>query len=196
MSSTSDDSLNQSKQIPVRVAEKTARDNREQLSQLLSEDRFWASLAHAMGPLMFILGLMGDGPAWIFPLMATAAIYLYHQNKSDLVRHHARQALALQVLGSFGWIALVLSGTAIWIIALMISIVLILALVGLLLTPIVLIAGPLLFLASLLLPLSVLVMGTVGAWEVWQGRDFRYPYIANWVDKYLGQSQSKTLAVV
>lgn len=196
MTHVNEDSNSRSKEIPVRVAEKTSRQNRENFSQLMHEPRFWATLAHAMGPVMFLLWMLGDGPAWLLPLAITAGIYFYHQNKSALVRHHARQALTLQVLGSFGWMALLLSGFAIWIIALLMSLVLILVLVGLLLAPIVLVAGPLFFLMTLVLPLSAFVLGIVGAWETWQGRDFRYPYLADWLDKHLGQNSPKAITVV
>jgi uncharacterized membrane protein len=196
MTNINEDSGSSAKEIPVRVAEKTPRQNREEFSQLMQEPRFWATTAHAMGPLMFLLWMLGDGPAWLFPLAITAGIYFYHQQKSALVRHHARQALTLQLLGSFGWMALLLSGFAIWIIALMMSLVLVLVLVGLLLTPIVLVAGPMFFLLTLLLPLSAFVLGLVGAWETWQGRDFRYPYLADWLDNYLGQNSQKAITLV
>ncbi len=183
--------LDESDEIPVKVVGKNKQhrpapeDKAPQtLSQLLEEDRFWATLAHALGPIMMGLVIFTDSMAWLLALMLTAGIYFYHAGKSEFVRYHARQALVLQMMGTFGWLILLLSGVAIWVVALLISTALMLVLIGFILTPIVLVAGPILFLMSFLLPLSVILFGTIGAWETWHGREFHYPYLADRLGKW------------
>lgn len=190
-------SYDESEAIPIKVVEKPKRgEEPKTLSQLMEEERFWATLAHALGPIMMAFIIFTDSPAWLLALMLTAGIYFYHAGKSDYVRDHARQALALQLLGTFGWFALLISGITVWIVALLISIALMLVLIGFVLTPIVAVAGPILFLASFALPLSVVLFGTIGAWETWHGREFRYPYLADRLDNWRGQGRKQKLELV
>lgn len=179
-------------EIPVRVVEKPKRQDQPDQSlmnsarEIMAQERFWATLAHAIGPLMIAVFLFGDGLGWLGLMLITAGIYLYYNDKSALVKMHARQALAAQLIGTIGWIALLISGAMVWTVVLIISLVLILALVGLLLAPLVVVSGPLLFLASFILPLGTALFGTLGAWDAWHGRVFRYPYIADKLDKHFG----------
>lgn len=193
-------SYEDSEAIPVKVVEKPKRGegslSGKTLGQLMEEERFWATLAHALGPIMMAFIIFTDSPAWLLALMLTAGIYFYHAGKSDYVRDHARQALTLQLLGTFGWLALVLSGIAVWLVALMISVALMLIVIGFILTPLVAVAGPILFLASFALPLSVILFGTIGAWETWNGREFRYPYVADRLDRWTGREKQKLHLVV
>lgn len=154
---------------------------RDSASELVQEERFWATLAHALGPIMMGMWMFTDGP-WVLAMVLTAGIWLYHRKSSPMVAYHARQALTLQLLGSFGWMFLVFTGAIAWSVLLVVSLVLILVLVGLILAPVVFFGGILAFFASLLLPLSVVVLGAIGAWETWHGREYRYPYIAKWLD--------------
>jgi len=181
--------------IPVKVVEKKKNQGenwRERLQTYTEQERFWAAAAHAMGPLMIFSIFVFDGMFWMFLLAVTGGIYLYHRDKSPLVKHHARQALAAQALGTFGWFILVVVGALAWAVLLVVSILLILLLVGLILTPLVAVLGPLAFLASFLLPLGVALFGTIGAWEAWHERDFRYPYLADWLERrFDGNTKAK-----
>lgn len=168
---------------PKRKNEEAPRHSlRDSANDLLKEERFWATLAHALGPIMMGMWLFTDGP-WVLAMVFTAGIWLYHRNSAPMVAYHARQALALQVMGTFGWLFLVATGAVMWSILLVVSLVLILVLIGLILAPVVFVGGIMAFFASLLLPLSVIVLGTIGAWETWNGRDYRYPYLADWLDR-------------
>jgi uncharacterized Tic20 family protein len=178
--------------IPVTTREKpkngasAGESLRDSMGKLMAEDRFWASLAHAMGPLMIVLLILGDGGKWLGLILITAGIYVYFANKSPMIKFHARQALAAQLLGTFGWFAVLISGTLLWGLLLLISLVLILVLIGLILAPLVAITLPIFILASFVMPLSVVVFGAIGAWETWHGRHYRYPYLADWLDEKLG----------
>lgn len=154
--------------------------------QAVPNEREWAAAAHIMGALMVFLMFFGPSMVWLFPMAITAGIYLYYQDKSALIKDSAREAFVMQVLGSFGWLALLVSGTVIWAVLLVISLVLILVLVGLLLAPIVAVAYPLFLLASLALPLTTALFGVLGAVSVLKGEPYRYPYVADRLDQYLG----------
>jgi uncharacterized Tic20 family protein len=182
----------ESAEIPVTVREKpkngtqASESFRDSMGKLMAEDRFWAALAHAIGPVMIALMVLGDGGEWLGLILITAGIYVYFANKSPMIKFHARQALAAQLLGTFGWFAVLISGTLLWVVLLLISLVLILVLIGLILAPLVAITLPIFILASFVMPLSVVVFGAIGAWETWHGRHYRYPYLADCLDEKLG----------
>lgn len=181
---------NEALDIPIKVKNgdkaKRGQEVSEQLRGVVKEEHFWAALVHALGPLMIGLAVFADGLSWLGLIFITAGIYLYYSDKSALIKYHARQALLMQVIGTFGWFALFLSGTMIWVVLLVLSIILILLLVGIILTPLVAVAYPIFVLASFMLPLSVAIFGTIGAWETWHGREFRYPYLGQWLDQRFG----------
>jgi uncharacterized membrane protein len=176
--------------IPVHTREKakngTSAPLTDRVNELIGQERFWATLAHAMGPIMIAMLIFGDGANWLGLMLITGGIYLYFSNKSDHIKFHARQALAAQILGTFGWVALLIGGTIAWVGMLIVSILLILVLIGLVLTPLVALGYPMFLIASFLLPLGVAIFGTKGAWEAWHGRDYRYPKLADWLDKRFG----------
>ncbi len=173
---------NTSQDIPVRVIEHRPH------ATLMQQERFWATLVHALGPITVFFMLVADvGLAWVGLIFITAGVYLYYQDKSALVQRHARQALAAQLIGTVGWGLAIALGAMAWVVLLLVSIVLILVLIGLILTPVVALAGPLVFLASFSLPLGVAIFGAIGAWETWHGNDFRYPYLADWLDERFGK---------
>ncbi|MFP4323402.1 MAG: hypothetical protein ACLFTK_13190 [Anaerolineales bacterium] len=178
-------------EVPVRVVNKQ-HNTPQNRAEDVERERLYAALAHAIGPITIALMLIFDGGLyWLGMLFFTVLIYSSYREKSALVRFHARQALAAQLLGTVGWLIAVTLGAAAWVILLMISLVLILLLVGLILTPVVAIVGPLAFLASFALPLGVAVFGAIGAWETWNGKDFRYPILADWLDNRLGKIQNE-----
>lgn len=180
--------------VPVRVKPVEKRKNDERQSDnFFGQDRFWAALAHAMGPMMVAAWVIGDGLSWMGPIFVTLGIMLYFSDKSPFVKFHARQAFALQLFGSFGTImlaiALVVIGLPVWIILLVVSALLMLVLVGFILLPIVFLAYPAAWMATFLLPLSVLVFGSIGAMKVWNGNSsYRYPWLADWLDRRVGRT--------
>lgn len=172
--------------VPVKVKRSEEKRKNGELPAVMQEDRFWAMLANAMGPFMVCLLLVGSDLFFLTPMLVTAGIYLYFNDRSAWVTQQARQALALQLIGTFGWMALLVSGTLIWGILLVISVLLILVLVGLILAPLMLVAYPLFLLVSLTLPVSVALIGTLGAIKSWNGENYEYPYLGKWLDKKFG----------
>ena len=56
-------------------------------------------------------------------------------------------------------------------------------LIGLCLMPFALLVTLLLLVGLVVLPVLFFVYGLYGAYEVYQGRDFRYKYVADWMDR-------------
>src|SRR5687768_16927968 len=81
-------------EVPVRVKPPVEKRKHEATGDsIFNQDRFWAALAHAMGPAMVAAWVIGDGLSWLGPIFITAAIYLYFADKSPMVKFHARQAV-------------------------------------------------------------------------------------------------------
>ncbi|MCC6799763.1 MAG: DUF4870 domain-containing protein, partial [Anaerolineae bacterium] len=68
---------------------------------------------------------------------------------------------------------------------LLVSLVLILVVVGAVLFPMILLLGALAFVASFALPVGMVIYSIIAAIETWNGHDYRYPYIARWVEHQL-----------
>ena len=178
-------------ETPVRVRiikEKKKNGGHEPSSwrELVREERFWAAAAQALGPIMIAILVFGDGIGWLGAILITAGIYVYWNGRSAFVKHHARQALIMQLAGTFGWILMILTGTAVWVVLLLVSILLILVLVGILLTPLVALMYPVFIIASFALPLSTAFLGGRGALEAWRGNRYDYPYLADWLNERFG----------
>jgi uncharacterized protein len=87
-------------------------------------------------------------------------IWLVYKDRSPRVGFHALQALWYQI----AWLVILVVG---WSVTLVLSFILI----GLLFIPVVLIAS-----------LVPLIHGSYAAYKVYQGEDYRYPYIADKID--------------
>jgi uncharacterized Tic20 family protein len=93
-------------------------------------------------------------------------IWLVYKDRSPRVRFHALQALWYQI----AWLVILVAG---WFITLVLSLVLI----GLLLLPVMLIAS-----------LVPFVHGCYAAYKVYEGEDYRYPFIADKIDGGAGRT--------
>jgi len=149
------------------------------------EERLWAALAHGSVWLTLVSALLTDGfiiPASIFvPLV----IYFFFRQKSDYVAFHALQAFVLQIVGTVGALTLLVVGSIVWAIGMVIAILAIVVLIGLILVPVWGLVGVALLLAVFLMPLLMLLFGTIAAIETYRNRDYRYPFIARWIDRQM-----------
>src|SRR5215212_3393631 len=105
--------------------------------------------------LSVLAGLIGLMP------FGALIVWLIYKDRSPRVRFHAAQALWYQI----AWIAILVVG---WIV----TFVLMFVLIGFLLIPVMLIAS-----------LVPFVHGCYAAYKVNQGVDYRYPFIADQVDR-------------
>lgn len=148
-------------------------------------ERRWAALAHASTLLTAAVALPSFGAGTLLTVFVPLLIYLAFRNRSDYVAFHALQAFTIQLVGTVGWFTLVLVGGLAWGLMLLVSLVLILVVVGAVLFPIILLLGALAFVASFALPLGMVIYSIIAAIETWNGHDYRYPYIARWVERQL-----------
>ncbi len=145
------------------------------------QEKNWAAMAHATS-ILTLLFLIGGGPAVVLPLLLPLGIYLYHRSRSNYVAFHALQAFTMQTVGTIGAMLLLATGsvalslliviTAITIIGIPIAVALAFVLVGLVFV-------------TLSMPVLMVIYGCIAAYAASKGRNYRYPYIADWVDDQL-----------
>ncbi|HNB53155.1 MAG TPA: DUF4870 domain-containing protein [Anaerolineales bacterium] len=129
-------------------------------SQPLSQadERLWGMLAHLSVLLNLVTGFLG--------VLTPLVIYFIYKDRSRFVAYHAMQSFIFQLIfwGGAGIIVGVM-----WAIVGVLSAVLI----GLICIPFAIVLS--------FLPLGALIYGVIGAIQTYQGQDFRYWLVADWV---------------
>lgn len=148
-------------------------------------ERKWAALAHGSTLLTALVALGSGGLGVLLTMFIPLCIYFAFRKRSEFVAFHALQAFTIQLVGTIGWLALLVVGLLVWVVLLIVSALLILVLVGIVLFPIVVVAGVLLIVASLALPLGMVIYSVIATAETWTGHNYRYPYIARWVESQM-----------
>jgi uncharacterized Tic20 family protein len=149
------------------------------------EERVWAAVAHASVWVTFLTGFATAGFGIPLSIFVPMVIYFLFRNKSDFVTFHALQAFVLQLAGTVGALALLVIGGMAWVVGLVIALLLMVVLIGFVLAPLWGLVGIALVVVVFLMPFAMLLFGTIGAIQTYNGRDYRYPYIARWVDRQL-----------
>jgi uncharacterized Tic20 family protein len=153
--------------------------------RVTDDEKLWAAVAHGSVWITLVTSLFTGGflaPASIFiPLV----IYFMFRKRSDYVAFHALQAFVLQLLGTVGAFALMTVGGLVWLVGLAVSALAMAVLIGFILLPVWGLVGVALLLATLALPVAMILYGTIAAIETYNGRDYRYPFVARWVDRQL-----------
>jgi uncharacterized Tic20 family protein len=141
-----------------------------------------ASLAHASSLFTLMAGVFTAGIAVPFLVFVPLWIYLSYRGKSEFVARHAMQAFVMQLVGTFGYVAVVgLSA----LVGVVLTVLLAITIVGILAIPFLWLTLILFWIATLALPLGMAGFGLVGAIRAAQGRSYKYPYIGKWVDRDL-----------
>ncbi len=146
-------------------------------------DRIWAALAHASAVLI-PLAMVGvvTLPSILLVLLVPLGIYLAFRKRSEYVAFHALQAFAFQTVCTIGAIIVLFILAAVTIVSAVASFLLI----GI---PFLILFGLLLFLAGIMSVLVVFVFmplyALIAANATWNGRNYRYPWVADWVDDQL-----------
>ena len=91
----------------------------------------------------------------------------------------------LQLIGTVGAFLLLFVGGLVWGVGMVIALLAVVILVGFILVPFWGLVGIVLLAVTVVLPISMIFFGTYGAVETHNGRDYRYPFIARWVDRQL-----------
>jgi uncharacterized protein len=149
------------------------------------EERLWAAIAHGSVWLTLITGLLTVGLTVPLSIFIPLGVYFVFRQRSDYVAFHALQAFVIQLLGTVGALTLLTVGGAAWVAGMVIALLAVFVLIGAVLVPLWGVVGIVLTLVVLLMPLLMILFGTIAAIETYQGRDYRYPYVAQWVDRQL-----------
>ncbi len=149
------------------------------------DERLWAAVAHASVWVTFIMLFATAGFGVPFSIFVPLVIYFVFRKKSDYVTFHALQSFVIQLLGTVGALALLVIGGIAWVIGLVIGLILMVVLIGFILVPVWGVVGIALILSVFLLPFAMLLFGTIAAVQTYNGRDYRYPFVARWVDRQL-----------
>ena len=120
------------------------------------DERTWSMLAH----LSVLVNILSAGISALGPIVALV-IWLVYKDRSQRVAFHALQSLWNQV----AWLVIISAG---WIITVFLTFLVI----GILLWPVM-----------FLLMLVPFVQGCYAAYKVNQGVDYRYPIIADMIDR-------------
>lgn len=123
-----------------------------------NDERTWAMLAHFSILLNLVTGFLGT--------VAAMVIYLVYRDRSRVVAYQALQALIFQLIA---WIVAGLVAIVLWTLSGILAVICI----GVLLIPLALFFS--------LIPLAALIYGVVGGVQTYEGRDFRYWLVGDWV---------------
>lgn len=153
--------------------------------RVTDEERLWAAVAHGSVWITFITGFLTAGFSVPVSVFIPLIVYFMFRKRSDYVAFHALQAFVLQLIGTLGALALLVIGGAAWVVGLIVAVIAIAVLIGFVLVPVWGLVGIVLLLVAIGLPFAMLLFGTIATIETYNGRDYRYPVVARWVDRQL-----------
>ena len=151
------------------------------------DDLTMAALAHASILVTFIIGVGSGGLGAILGVLIPLAIWYSYRDKSVYTANQALHATVYQVACVLAVLALAVVGAILVVVGWTVSGALAAVIIGLCLMPFVLLVTLLFVIAVLLLPIVQLVYGLYAAYETYQGRDFRYKWVSDWVDQQAWQ---------
>ena len=142
----------------------------------------WAALAHASALLTLVLGMAGGIGALVGPVIPLA-MYFGYRGKSRFVALHALQSFVYQAVGIVIYVLLIAATVGLVTVAWTVSGLLSAVFVGFLLMPIALLLTLLTVLLLVCTPFAWLGYGLYAAYRVYQGHDFRYWLIGEWLER-------------
>ncbi len=151
---------------------------------LSREEMNWAALAHASILVTFLLGVATGGLGSILGVIIPAVIWYTYREKSEYVADQARQATIFQLAGVVVWLALVVVGAVLVALGWVVTAILLVVIVGLILVPVMVILSLLWVVGLVGLPIAQVVYGCYAAAEAYNGRPFRYRWLADQIDHY------------
>lgn len=155
------------------------------VSRVDNDDKLWAAVAHGSVWVTFLAAVPTGGLSIPFVVFVPLVLYVLFRKRSDYVAFHALQAFVLQLVCTVGALAAFVVGGFVWVVGLVVAALLMLLLVGFIILPLWVIIGMVLSVLVSLLPLAGLVLATIAVVRIYTGGDYRYPYIADWVDRQI-----------
>jgi uncharacterized Tic20 family protein len=150
--------------------------------EVSDNERKWAALAHASTVLTLLVGVFTGGVGVLLTMFIPLLIYFSFRKRSEFVAFQALQAFTVQLVGTIGVMMLLIVGTIVFLAMLLLSVVLI---VTIILAPVIALVYVLFLVGLLLLPLGIMVYSVIAAIESRNGHNYRFPYIARWVENQM-----------
>lgn len=154
-------------------------------SRVDADDKLWAAVAHGSVWVTFLAAVPTSGLSIPFVVFVPLVLYVLFRKRSDYVAFHALQAFVLQLICTVGALTAFVVGGVVWVIGLVVAALLMLILVGFVILPLWVIIGMVLSVLVSLLPVAGLILATIAVVRIYTGGDYRYPYIADWVDRQI-----------
>lgn len=155
------------------------------VSEVTSEERTWAALAHASMLVTLALSIPTLGVGGLLTVWLPLAIYAVYKDKSDFVAFHAMQAFLLQLISSIGFLIFIIVGSVALIFAWVLSAVLVVILIGLLLLILCAVLTGLFSVAVVIYPFVVGIFSMVATIQAAGGADYSYPYVGRWAERMM-----------
>ncbi len=152
------------------------------------DERLWAMLSHASVPLTLVLSIFSAGVLLPIVIFAPLVIYFVYRDRSRFVAYHALQAFVMQLVATFGVLGVGIVGVILLGLAIAVSAVLSIVLVGIPFLILFVLGLVVFILAVIAAPFVLGVYSLVAAIETYNGRDFRYKWIGEWVEQWMGKS--------
>jgi uncharacterized Tic20 family protein len=160
------------------------------LPETTSEERTWAALAHVSTLLTMLVSLSTLGIGVLLFVFVPFAIYLAYKDKSEFVAFHAAQAFALQIVGTVGLFVAFLVGIIVLVLIWVITGLLSAILIGILLIPVALLLTVAFVLVLIAAPFVFGGFSIAATIEAGSGKNYRYPYLGNWVSEWASRSST------
>lgn len=161
-----------------------------------SDERTWALLAHLSTLVTAFLSFVTGGLGGLLLVFVPFVIYVVYKDKSRYVAEQAAQAFALQIAATVGFFVAILVGSIlialIWVITGLLCVILI----GLILIPVAVLLTLVIVLIWLAIPIVPMIFSIIAAVETGNGRDYRYPYVGQWVVDWLARQQGDSAPAV
>lgn len=156
-----------------------------------SEERTWAALAHLSAVATLLLALPTAGLGGLMLVFIPLGIYIVYRDRSPYVANQAAQAFAMEIVASVGFFVAILVGVVLMVVIWVITGVLCAILIGLILIPVALLLTLAIILIWVAFPFVAGALSIVATVETGNGRDYRYPYIGQWVSDWLARHQEE-----
>lgn len=169
--------------------------NDTDLQRYTVEERTWAAVAHASSIVGVLVSLATLGVGGLLFAFIPLGIYLLYRDRSKYVAYHAAQALALQLVGSVGFLGAIVASLVLGVLAVVVVALLTVILIGLVLWPVLAVLAILVPLALVIFPFVLAGFALVATVQTAGGEDYDFPYIGRWVMGWLSRDGEQTPAV-
>lgn len=149
---------------------------------LTEQERAWAALGYLGLPLILLAGVLLPGIGGLLLLILPLVVYLAWRGRSSYVAFHALQAFGLQLTATVGWAAVLVLGLAMLAGAIVLSGIASLLLVGIPFLLLFLALGVVFVGGMVIAPVGLLALSLLAAYRTFQGRNYRLPLLAGWID--------------